>query len=119
MPKSAKGLRAYELSGLLFRRRCPCLHLKSPPNSSHAEFGLQTPVKQVILHAGGSNHPKSRKAIVTVTVIIQFRQSIDVFQSPQKPKGDCDYCTICNTTMHYLSSNHPKSRKAIVTFSQL
>ena len=65
MPKSAKGLRAYELSGLLFRRRCPCLHLKSPPNSSHAEFGLQTPVKQVILHAGGSNHPKSRKAIVT------------------------------------------------------
>ena len=65
MPKSAKGLRAYELSGLLFRRRCPCLHLKSPPNSSHAEFGLQTPVKQVILHAGGSDHPKSRKAIVT------------------------------------------------------
>ena len=65
MPKSAKGLRAYELSGLLFRRRCPCLHLKSPPNSSHAELGLQTPVKQVILHAG--------------------------FHSPQKPKGDCDH----------------------------
>ena len=91
MPKSAKGLRAYELSGLLFRRRCPCLHLKSPPNSSHAEFGLQTPVKQVILHAGGSNHPKSRKAIVTIDC-----------RAPKACAGCC--------------SNHPKSRKAIVTF---
>ena len=89
MPKSAKGLRAYELSGLLFRRRCPCLHLKSPPNSSHAEFGLQTPVKQVILHAGGSNHPKSRKAIVTLIGLL-YSISVNKFQSPQKPKGDCD-----------------------------
>ena len=90
MPKSAKGLRAYELSGLLFRRRCPCLHLKSPPNSSHAEFGLQTPVKQVILHAGGSTHPKSRKAIVT----FDFR---------------------AGGGLELFSSTHPKSRKAIVT----
>ena len=89
MPKSAKGLRAYELSGLLFRRRCPCLHLKSPPNSSHAEFGLQTPVKQVILHAGGSDHPKSRKAIVTAILAILIKR-VDLFRSPQKPKGDCD-----------------------------
>ena len=90
MPKSAKGLRAYELSGLLFRRRCPCLHLKSPPNSSHAEFGLQTPVKQVILHAGGSNHPKSRKAIVTNSTLYYMFACHSGFQSPQKPKGDCD-----------------------------
>ena len=39
------------------------------------------------------------------------------FQSPQKPKGDCD-----NTSIHYIQlinyrSNHPKSRKAIVTFT--
>lgn len=90
MPKSAKGLRAYELSGLLFRRRCPCLHLKSQPNSSHAEFGLQTPVKQVILHAGGSNHPKSRKAIVT-----RWRNT--------------------GRSAGYPGSTRPKSRKAIVT----
>ena len=90
MPKSAKGLRAYELSGLLFRRRCPCLHLKSPPNSSHAEFGLQTPVKQVILHAG--------------------------FRSPQKPKGDCDARQIQLRADPQSGSDHPKSRKAIVTY---
>ena len=89
MPKSAKGLRAYELSGLLFRRRCPCLHLKSPPNSSHAELGLQTPVKQVILHAG--------------------------FHSPQKPKGDCDMIVLSGNGDSRYSSTHPKSRKAIVT----
>ena len=63
MPKSAKGLWAYELSGLLFRRRCPCLHLKSPPNSSHAELGLQTPVKQVILHAGVPLTPKAERRL--------------------------------------------------------
>ena len=90
MPKSAKGLRAYELSGLLFRRRCPCLHLKSQPNSSHAEFGLQTPVKQVILHAGGSDHPKSRKAIVTECIVDGKTYILTQFRSPQKPKGDCD-----------------------------
>ena len=85
MPKSAKGLRAYELSGLLFRRRCPCLHLKSPPNSSHAEFGLQTPVKQVILHAGGSNHPKSRKAIVTKSKVEKKKETFIV---PITPKAE-------------------------------
>ena len=87
MPKSAKGLRAYEVSGLLFRRRGPCLHLKSPPNSSHAEFGLQTPVKQVILHAGGSNHPKSRKAIVTILNRF-FHHLLRFLEVPITPKAE-------------------------------
>ena len=39
----------------------------------------------------GSNHPKSRKAIVTRPTSDTRRESPRVFQSPQKPKGDCDY----------------------------
>ena len=89
-----------------------------------------------------SNHPKSRKAIVTAEFcVLFFRQRYFQFQSPQKPKGDCDFnlralfgktpntvpitpkaerrlwhideCV--NFANDAQSSNHPKSRKAIVT----
>ena len=91
----------------------------------------------------GSNHPKSRKAIVTT--IIQphnMRSKVNKFQSPQKPKGDCDRSAphrrsaerpefqspqkpkgdCDNAGIRECSrnvcprSNHPKSRKAIVTY---
>ena len=39
------------------------------------------------------------------------------FQSPQKPKGDCDYLDeVSIKILQIFRSNHPKSRKAIVTF---
>ena len=38
-----------------------------------------------------------------------------MFQSPQKPKGDCDNRFQKTHWEAFYSSNHPKSRKAIVT----
>ena len=43
------------------------------------------------------------------------RHCLHVFQSPRKPKGDCDYSRAQYFTARYASSNPPKSRKAIVT----
>ena len=63
----------------------------------------------------GSNHPKSRKAIVTCSLLSNFLLRSKQFQSPQKPKGDCDLRNHLQSLSWSSGSNHPKSRKAIVT----
>ena len=88
-----------------------------------------------------SNHPKSRKAIVTpnsssvnvtltvvpitpkaerrlwLYLVVHIDKHVNLFQSPQKPKGDCDLPWHTHFAMPFSGSNHPKSRKAIVTIS--
>ena len=61
-----------------------------------------------------SNHPKSRKAIVTLPPHL-CPCGQNKFQSPQKPKGDCDLKHLYRQLQDIYGSNHPKSRKAIVT----
>ena len=76
-------------------------HWKRPPAACDSNR-FQSPQKpkgdcdlphfvKILIHSGSSsNHPKSRKAIVTSQE--WQRASWDMkFQSPQKPKGDCDF----------------------------
>ena len=58
-----------------------------------------------------SNHPKSRKAIVTASIFQKPPIWGIMFQSPQKPKGDCDniFCSIFR--LHDFEFQSPQKPK--------
>ena len=84
-PKSRKAI----VTSLMALTASKIESSSTPPKSRKAIVTPSKTLTQQII-ASSSTPPKSRKAIVTRFFAFFPQQCLMGFQSPQKPKGDCD-----------------------------